>query len=607
MNRKAAPDGRRSIPLAFANDASRRGVGKPLMFAVLALVSMLPGCAVGPDHRAPDTTMPKTWHEARTAGLVDGEAAIEQWWRVFDDQTLSSLIERAANQNLDVQMAVLRVRQARALRGVAAGELLPSLSGSASYQRQKSSANTAFGSLSGLGGTGKGKQFASTVTRGVAGSALSQGIASAVPGAAGLATPLASGLVGLIPERSGLSNTPEQNLFTSGFDASWEIDVFGGIRRNVEAADADIAVAVEDYHAVLVSLLAEVATTYVDVRALQAQIDTTVRNIKLQRETLALTKARLTYDLGSDLEVQQAETNLATTESQLPLLEAGLATSIYRLCVLLGQEPGALHEELTATGPIPQPSSETFVGVPADILRRRPDIRASERMLAAETARIGVATAELYPRFTLSGTFGFEANSFEHMVDGRSATFGLGPAVRWNIFDGLRNLNRIAAQEATAQVAYVAYEQSVLTALNEVESAMVYYKREQTRGEALSRAVAAARNAVKLSRTRYEDGLTDFQDVVDAERALVNLEMSLVQSEGQVAVNLVALYKALGGGWSAGVTAQKQYLDQPLEAIEHPLRYFFNGGKGPLPWQADAGKQTDEPSEDAERTQSNTQ
>jgi multidrug efflux system outer membrane protein len=556
--------------------------------AYLLLASMLPGCAVGPSYHAPTPKLPEHWHESADDGLASGEADVQHWWRVFEDETLSSLITRAAQDNLDARMAVLRIREARALRSVAAGEMLPSLSGRGRYQCGKASAN---GPQGGVPATpGKAAQFTETVTRAAATGALSEGISSAAPGAAAVATPLATGLVGLLPSQSKLANSPETDLFTAGFDASWELDFFGGIRRNVESANAGLAAAVEDYHSVLVSLFAEVATTYIDLRTLQAEIAATLKNIELQRETLTLAQARLKYELASELEVRQAEANLATTRSQLPLLEAGLATAIYRLGVLIGREPGALAGELTARQLIPQPPAETFIGVPADVLRRRPDIRAAECRLAAETARIGVAAADLYPRFTLSGTFGFESSDINHMLDNRSITYGFGPAVRWNIFDGLRNLNRIAAQETVTHHAYVLYERTVLVALEDVESAMVYYKREQARRDALRQATAAARRAVELAQTRYEDGLTDFQDVVDAERSLVNLETSLVRSEGQVAVDLVALYKALGGGWMPGVSAQAEHLDTPSDALDRPLHYISTGGTSALPWETQAAK-----------------
>ncbi len=572
-----------------------------LVVAALVGGGTLSGCTVGPRYHAPSPDLPGAWDQEARDGLAAGAADVQEWWQVFSDGQLSSLVERAAAGNLDLRLAVLRVREARALRGIAAGELLPTLGGQGSYQRSKPSANGIGGA--GVGLPSAGEQFASTVGRGVAGSVIGQGLASAVPGATGLTNSLAGGIVGLIPSPTQRADTDELDLFAGGFDASWEIDVFGGIRRNVEAADAQLAAAVEDVRSVQVSLLAEVAATYIELRALQSQLDATRKNIELQKQTLALTQARYDAELTSELDVRQAQTNLATTESELPLLESGLTIAIYRLGVLLGREPAALVNELVETRNIPQPTGETLVGVPADLLRRRPDLRAAERRLAAQTALIGVATAELYPQFTLVGTLGVEATDFNHALDASSVSYGFGPAVRWNIFDGLRNLNRIAAQEAVAHQAYVLYEQTLLVALQDVETAMVTYKKEQVRRDALLRAVDAARAAVRLAETRYEDGLTDFQNVLVAQRSLVQLENAVAQSRGQVAVNLVALYKALGGGWSPDGLPQQEYLDDRSGALGAPLDYFFSGGNVPLPWEAgqDAGGEraaTTRPSEE---------
>ncbi len=549
------------------------------------------GCSVGPDYRPPSPQVADQWHEPAIQGLADGQADVSQWWRVFEDQQLSQLIDRAAAGNRDRRLAMRRSREARALRGVAAGELLPTLGGQGSYLRAKASPNgpTAFPESPGAGQT-----FGNTVGRGIAGQALGAGLAAAAPGATAVTGPLASGLIGLVPTPTGRPQTDETNLHAAGFDASWEIDVFGGIRRNVESADAAVQASVESYRDTLVTLLAEVATTYVDIRTLQSQIKTTANNIALQRETLSLTKARLSMELASELEVQQAETNLATTESQLPQIESGLAISIYRLSVLIGEEPSALSGEFAATSGIPQPPPQVLVGVPTDILRRRPDIRLAERQLAEQTARIGVATAELYPRFTLSGTFGLESTNFEDVLDARSITYGFGPAVQWNLFSGLRSLNQIAAQEAATHQAYVIYERTLLNALQEVESSLVAYKREQARVNALERAVDAAEKSVKLAETLYRNGLTDFENVLDTQRLLVNLQNTRAQSRGQVSTNLVSVYKALGGGWSAEVTPQHEYLDAESPALSRPVEFFFSGGKGPLPWETPPQSTEDE-------------
>lgn len=564
----------------------------PYLAAVIAgLSSILSGCAVGPDYQAPKPDVPDRWHQAATGGLAHGNADLKEWWQVFEDDTLSNLIRRAAEGNLDLRLAVLRIREARALRGIAAGELLPSLAGQGGWHRARASANGLVGGIPSA--PGKGEEFANTVTRGIATSALSQRLSSAVPGVPGVTSSVANGLIGLMSGQTELADTEAMDLYAAGFDASWEIDVFGGIRRNVESADAVLAAAVEDYRSVLVSLLAEVAATYIDIRALQSQIDATQRNIALQKETLSLTQVKFNADLVSELDVRQAETNLATTQSELPLLEAGLSVAIYRMGVLIGREPAAVYDELSKVRDIPEPPAETLIGVPVDLVRRRPDIRAAERRLAAQTARIGVAAADLYPRLTLSGTFGFEATDINHMADARSVTYGFGPALRWNIFDGLRNLNRIAVQQAAAHQAYVAYEQTLLRALQDVETALVAYTRERARYAALVRATEAGRRSAQLAETRYHDGLTDFQNVLIAQRSLVNLETALAQSRGQVAVNLVALYKALGGGWSPDVVPQRQYLDDPSGILADPVDFVLTGGKGVLPWQAGPDDEAD--------------
>lgn len=580
------------VSRAAPSDRRRRAC-LPLALAVLS-GCILSGCAVGPRYHPPTPELPNRWHGAQTERPEPADANLHEWWRVFNDETLTELVQRAAEGNLDLRVAVLRIREARALRGIAAGELLPSLSGRGSYQRSKASANGPAGGAAQA--PGPAAQFADSVARGSAGSALGQMLGTAAPDLpAGTTNSIASALVGLIPRRSGLPETDAADLHALGFDASWEIYVFGGVQRAIESADAYVGAAVEDYRSVLISLLAEVATTYIDIRTLQNQIEATRHNIKLQQDALSLARSRFELGLAPELNVRQAEANLATTESQLPALEAGLAMAIYRMGVLVGLEPSALHDELSVEGPIPEPPVETLVGIPADILRRRPDIRAAERRLAVATAEIGVATAELYPRFTLSGTLGLEATDFNHALDARSVSYGFGPAVRWNISDGLRNVHRIAAQEAATYQAYVLYERALLLALQEVEGSLVAYRREQARRDALLRAVEAARHSVRLAEKLYREGLTDFQNVLDAQRSLVNLDNALAQSRGQVAIDLVALYKALGGGWSAQVTPQARYLGDSPGVLADPVGFFFSGGKTSLPWDnaPDDAAQTD--------------
>jgi NodT family efflux transporter outer membrane factor (OMF) lipoprotein len=335
-----------------------------------------------------------------------------------------------------------------------------------------------------------------------------------------------------------------------GVDASWEIDVFGRIRRAVEASNAELAAAVEDYHDTRVILLAEVAATYVDLRTAQLRLAYARENAEIQRGSLRLTTDRNRAGLVPDLDVRQAELGLAGTEAAIPSLEQQEREAIHRLSVLQGRPPGDLAAELLAVRPIPQPPERVLVGAPADLLRRRPDIRAAERRVAAQTARIGVATADLYPRFSLLGSFSFDALDAAKLFTGDAAAFSVGPAVRWNLFDGGRVRALIAAEEVRAQQSVTRYESTVLRALEETENAIVAFEREQERRDLLRRAVTAAAEALDLVRTLYRIGLTDFQNVLDTQRSLTVQQDELAVSEGLVTLNLIRIYRALGGGWS---------------------------------------------------------
>jgi NodT family efflux transporter outer membrane factor (OMF) lipoprotein len=306
---------------------------------------------------------------------------------------------------------------------------------------------------------------------------------------------------------------------------------------------------------VLVSLYAEVAATYLDVRSLQARIRFAVGNAETQRGSLKLTEDRRDAGIGSELEVSQAALNLAATQSFIPSLRAALARSIHRLGVLLGESPSSLYAELLPDGPIPAPPEEILVGLPTELLRQRPDIRRAERELAAQTAEIGVATAALYPTFSLVGTFALESFRASEWLERKSLAHGFGPAFRWNLFDGGRVRNAIRVEDARTEQAIARYEQSVLDALEEVENAMVSYVQESDRRDALARAVAAARKSVELVNTLYRTGLTDFQNVLDMERSLFEQEDALAESEGLVTQALIRIYKALGGGWAPATTA----------------------------------------------------
>lgn len=466
-----------------------------LMSTSLA-VGLLAACTtVGPDYEQPAVEMPDSWHVAAVDGLEDGRADLQTWWRVFDDPLLDELVLRSAGGNLDLRGAMWRVKEARALRGVVAGSQKPQVDFSGDAARSQPSDNGILGSIAPPGGFDAG------------------------------------------------------NLFSTGFGAIWEIDVFGRIRRQVEAADATTQAIVESYRDVLVSLYAETALAYVNVRTSQERLRIAHANVEGQENTLKLTEDRFAAGLVSALDVAQAESNLANTYSLIPVIERDLDRAMNRLAVLLGEQPGELHAELSTAAPIPTEPAEVTTGLPVELLRQRPDVRQAERELAAQTARIGVATADLYPTFGLSGFFGVEATSGGDLLDGDSVNWSVGLPIRWNIFSGSRIRSQIRAEEARTQQLLANYEQTVLTALEESENAIVAYEKEVQRRERLHQSVDATQRSLSLVLTQYTAGLTDFQNVLDTQRSLLTREDELAVAEGVVISNLVQLYRALGGGW----------------------------------------------------------
>ena len=476
--------------------SASRGVASRSVGAVLLAAACASGaCATaGPDYVRPESPMPggapapDAWHAEAVAGLDTGEARLQRWWEMFDDPTLVRLIDRARTANLDVRRAVARVRESRAAVAVVAGGRLPVIDAVPGVSVSRASPAT-----------------------------LPPGFDSAVTASA-----------------------------TVGAALSWEPDVFGRVSRGVEAAIADYDAAVEDVRDVLVSLSAEVALSYVDARTTQERLAVAHDNLRSQEESLRLTRDRFEAGLTSALDVAQAETNLYDTRSRIPPLERALASAFNRLAILLAEAPGALAGELRDGGPIPAPRATGAVGIPADIVRQRPDVRRAERRLAAQTARIGVAAADLYPRFSLGGAFSFDVGNV-----GDRAGFGWNvlPGLRWNLFDRDRIHRRIDVEEERAAQALADYERTMLAALEDVENAMVAYGREQERRVRLQEAVAAAQRAVDLVRTQYVAGLTDFQNVLDSQRSLFNLGDQLADANGAVVGHLVTLYRALGGGW----------------------------------------------------------
>lgn len=477
-------------------ERSPRSVAPPLAAAAIALLA---GCTVGPDYAPSPPAVPDAFgrlddQPRGPSRAVAGPADLTRWWSRLGDPALDSLVARAVGGNLDLRIAAARVREARALRGIAAADQYPSVNAGADYSRSRRSEN--------------------------------------------------AGTNGLLPD-----SADGQDLYQAGFDASWELDVFGGVRRNVEAADADVQAAEEGRRDVLVTLVAEVARTYVDLRTFQRRLDIARRNVVAAQDSVDLSNSRFQAGLTGELDVAQARAQLETRVSQIPPLESGLAQSVHRLGVLLGTQPTSLREELAASAPIPVAPAEIPVGLPSDLLRRRPDVRRAERNLAAATARVGVATADLYPRFSLTGYFQLQSDQIGTLFDMNSRAWGIGPSVRWNIFDGGRIRANIAAADARTQQSLASFERAVLGSLEETENALVAFAQEQSRRAALLRAVDANTRAVDLATQLYSSGLRDFLNVLASQQQLFESQDQLAQSDRAVTADLIALYKALGGGW----------------------------------------------------------
>jgi NodT family efflux transporter outer membrane factor (OMF) lipoprotein len=482
--------------------------------AVLGFL-LLSGCTVGPNYHKPEVPVPESWAETSDT-ITAVPMNMVQWWTVFNDTQLDSLVDRALRSNKSLQLAEARILQARAQRIVAASSGLPMLNASSSSTRLERSANAFAFTSAGAGPTTGGTTGGGFVRRG--------------------------------------------DLFQAGLDASWEIDVFGGVRRAVEAADANIAAAQEDFRDTLVTLLGEVATNYFQIRGNQRRIAVAIENIDIQRKTVELTQGRFQAGLGSRLEVAQAEALLATTESQIPPFETAVKQSIHQLGVLIGSEPETLLPELSPPGPIPPAPPEVPIGLPSDLLRRRPDIRRAERQLAAATAQIGVAVADLFPKLSLTGAYGYLSTKGSNLFSPGSQFWNGGPSLSLPIFDAGRIRGNIQVQTALQKQALAIYENTVLTALQDVENSIVAYAEAQAARASLARAVCANQEATQIAQDLYEKGLSDFLNVLQSEGALYQAQDRLIQNEQQALTSLVALFKALGGGWEvlAGETRRTE-------------------------------------------------
>lgn len=452
---------------------------------------LVTGCVtVGPDYVRPEIPAPQKWTAKSPVGSTAeprDSSALATWWATLNDPLLSDLIDRALNNNFDLKKAISSVREARARRGVSAADQYPSVDATASASEQRSS--------------------------------------------------------------KAISVGADQKTYSTGLDATWELDLFGGKRRSVEAAQADLEASEADLNSVLVTLTGDVALNYVDVRSYQARLAITEANLDAQAETYQITQWRFEAGLTTQLDVEQAKLNLEQTRAQIPTLQISLEAAKNRLSVLLGTHPGNLENELSEKKSIPTAPLTIAVGVPADVLRNRPDVRKAERQLAAETARVGVQTAELYPKLSLTGSIGLEALSPRKLFAAGSDNYGISLPFSWNLFDAGRVRQNIKVQNAVQEQALARYEATILSALEEVENALIAYAKEQTRLESLSMAEEAAQKAFDLAKSRYTSGLTDFQVVLDSQRSLLSAQDQRVVSEAQVTADLIGLYKKLGGGW----------------------------------------------------------
>ena len=478
---------------------------------VITIVILLAaaGCAVGPDFKQPATQTPAAWSGLDTFGplqtstAVAAPAALAAWWSIFNDPSLTSLVEKALAANLDLKIAEARVRQARAAWGTAFAGLWPAVNSSASYTRSHESPPST--------GAATGSQGAGTA--------------------------------------GSTTHEIRTDLFQAGLDAAWELDIFGGTRRSVEAADADLQAAEDNRRSVLVSLAAEVGTTYLSLRGYQQQLAIARKNLAAQLRTAGITRKRYEAGFANALDTANAEALAASTQSQIPLLESAERQAIYSLSVLLAREPAALQAELIPFAPLPQMPQQVAVGVPSELLRRRTDVRSAEAQLHAATARVGVAVAEFFPKFSLVGSFGLRGDEWQTLGSRDNHVWSGGPGVSWNIFDAGRTISNLKLQKAVQEETLAAYEKAVLAALKDVDSALVAYAKEQEHLTALTSAVTNGRKAVDLSMQLYTVGRSDYLSVLIAQRALFAYEDAWVQSSRNLGVNLVALYKALGGGW----------------------------------------------------------
>jgi NodT family efflux transporter outer membrane factor (OMF) lipoprotein len=502
---------------------------------------LLAGCTVGPKFTPPAAPQTATWHDP-SAGVADRVTPHSnpdpRWWNGFDDPTLTKLIDQAIAGNLDLQQAVLRVVESRQSVAAARAQGLPGLNGQASYMHEQ------LGLRGILDSTGASKEIGT----------LGNGSGSA-GGSGGITSSQAEGLINKV--ESPLS------LYQYGLDASWELDLFGRVRRSVEEAQAQTAAQVEATNDALVMLESEVAQAYVQLRGAQALYASQQANVGTAQDTLNLTQVRQANGLVTDLDVEQARTQLADLQRQLPGYESQTQQAMNRLSVLVGQPPGTLDALLASPAPLPTIPQVVAIGVPSTLARRRPDIREAEANLHAATASVGVAVAGFYPDISLTGNLGLRAIDASYLTNWASHFYTLGPSVSLPIFQGGKLTASLRMARAQEKAAALAYRGAILNALREVEDGLVSYRTDRAAREKIVETVNSAQITLGLAKTRYTAGVADFLQVLDSQRTLVNARQQLIQTDMTLTNDVVALYRALGGGWEADAPPARALAGQP--------------------------------------------
>ena len=494
---------------------------------VLGITLIFSGCVkVGPNFSPPAAEVSSNWLEASDQRVKTEPANYRTWWEVFNDDALNRVIDTAYRQNISLKIAAVRVLEARALLGIAVGHLYP--------QQQQASGAVTYNRISSFG---------------IAAAASPSAAAAAAAGTSSSSASSASS--------SSTASSGSQNSFWTdqyGLNASWEIDFWGKYGRAVESADATLRANLADYDSALVSLTADAATSYMQIRTLQKRLEIARQNVETQAASLQLAEARFQGGATSERDVEQAKTLLFNTKAGIPLLEAQLRQAIDALSVLLGMPPANLEEILGSPSGIPTAPVDVAIGIPAELLRRRPDVRSAEFQAAAQSAQIGVAKSQLYPAFSLSGSFGFSASDIlgsklSDIASWKARTAQVGPSFQWNILNYGQITNNVRVQDARFQELLLTYQNTVLTAQREVEDSLAGFLRSQENADYLGQSAEAAKKSLDLATIQYQYGSTDFTTVLTAQQALLTAQDSLATALGNISANLVGIYRALGGGW----------------------------------------------------------